>query len=139
MNGARAGGLNEKPVGTPFKLIISGRGVSLHAVGTERLESLLVAHVPKMQSRMTSVFSTARRKATSCASGAIGKLDEVEGGGAIKGRSRFSHCFLRRCEIALAANQPPDLGVLWEKKTRAYGKDFAVRFLRVEASANVSA
>lgn len=66
-------------------------------------------HAPKMQSRMTSVFSTARRKATSCASGAIGKLDEVEGGGAIKGRSRFSHCFLRRCASAVKAHQLPDL------------------------------
>ena len=66
-------------------------------------------HAPKMQSRITSVFSIARRNATSCASGAIGKLDEVEGGGAIKGRSRFSHCFLRRCVSVVKADQPPDL------------------------------
>lgn len=55
------------------------------------------------------MLSTARRNATSCASGAIGKLDEVEGGGAIKGRSRFSHCFLRRCVSVLQADQPPNL------------------------------
>lgn len=52
---------------------------------------------PKTQSSTTSVFSIARRKATSWASGAIGKDDAPDEGGAMSGRPRFSHCFLRRC------------------------------------------
>ena len=51
---------------------------------------------PKTQSRTMSVVLRARLKATICASGAMGKEETEDGGGAMRGSPRFSHCFLSR-------------------------------------------
>lgn len=80
MNGARDGGLYEKPVECG------------QTTGDERVDEDL----PKIQSTITSAFPIARLNATSCASDAIGKDETEIGGGAMRGSPRFSHCFLSR-------------------------------------------
>lgn len=88
MNGSRGGGLNEKPV--------RGRCNTCQLV-RESSGWACKGDAPKTASIMMSACARDRRNSFSCAPGAMGIVDAVDGGGAIKGKSMFSHCFLSFC------------------------------------------
>lgn len=90
---------------------------------------------------MMSLLSTARRNATSCASGAIGKLDEVDGGGAISGKSRFSHCFFSLCGMQRSGQLFCRQIFRAEAKVFqvAHGEDLSTRFLMTVGRPQLSA